>query len=259
MDIAFAPAADPALANALRQNLKHWTLAFAGHAAYRDGKAQVTTNQPLLWTGAKHATMRVSGLTLSGGPNSLHAAFEANLAGSRFTIGQTDRSRLAMERRRLHRQGGAEQPVQFRHAARCQPGGAGHIFLAERTICLHALGLRASFRWRPFIPAPAIWPKNAQAISARRHSSPADHGRRHRHGPCPARPRDASADLPLATAHVEGVAARLAFDGEGAPRKGTATVTAAQMVDRAPARASSRCWARAPRRWRPACGAAVSS
>src|SRR5262249_32730323 len=45
--------------------------------------------------------------------------------------------------------------------------------------------------------------------------------------------RNASADLPLATAHVEKVTARLNFDGEGSPRKGTATVTAGQMLDRA--------------------------
>ena len=42
--------------------------------------------------------------------------------------------------------------------------------------------------------------------------------------------RNASADLPLATVHVEKVAAKLDFDGEGAPLKGTATVTAGQIV-----------------------------
>src|SRR5204862_440732 len=72
---------DPALASALRQNLKHWTVAFAGHADYRDGKAQFMATQPVLWTGAKGATVRVSSLTLSGGPDSVHAALEANLAG----------------------------------------------------------------------------------------------------------------------------------------------------------------------------------
>jgi hypothetical protein len=46
--------------------------------------------------------------------------------------------------------------------------------------------------------------------------------------------RNASADLPLAAAHVEKATARLNFDGEGAPLKGTATVTAGQVSDRAP-------------------------
>ena len=45
--------------------------------------------------------------------------------------------------------------------------------------------------------------------------------------------RNAAADLPLATAHVEKVTAKLAFDGEGAPLKGTATITAGQISDHA--------------------------
>jgi hypothetical protein len=46
--------------------------------------------------------------------------------------------------------------------------------------------------------------------------------------------RKASADLPLATVHVENAEARLNFDGEGAPLKGVATITAADLSDRAP-------------------------
>jgi hypothetical protein len=45
--------------------------------------------------------------------------------------------------------------------------------------------------------------------------------------------RGASADLPLATVHLDNVAAGLNFDGDGAPLKGTATVTAAGIQDRA--------------------------
>ncbi|HKY17440.1 MAG TPA: YdbH domain-containing protein, partial [Rhizomicrobium sp.] len=40
-------------------------------------------------------------------------------------------------------------------------------------------------------------------------------------------------DLPLATARAENVVAGLNFDGEGAPLKGTATVTAGRVLDRA--------------------------
>ena len=70
MNIAFAPlqTSDLTLANALAQNLKHWTLAFAGHAVYRDGKIQFATSRPLLWAGAKGANLRLPSLTVSGSP-----------------------------------------------------------------------------------------------------------------------------------------------------------------------------------------------
>jgi hypothetical protein len=45
--------------------------------------------------------------------------------------------------------------------------------------------------------------------------------------------RDASANLPLANARVEKTAAHLAFEGQGAPLKGTATVTSGEVSDRA--------------------------
>jgi len=234
MDIAFAPlqAADPALANALRQNLKHWTVAFSGHAAYRDGKAQVTTSQPLLWTGAKHATMRLSRLTLSGGPNSLHAAFEANLAGPGLPS-----AKLTV--RDLLWSGG---------------GFTAKAALNSRFsfAMLHGVSLagQGTFSWQngqySFTPLGCV-----QASLAAFHPGASDLAKNVKSDICapPQQPlltgegmgwtltgeaRNASADLPLATAHVENVTARLAFDGEGAPLKGTATVTAAQMVDRAP-------------------------
>jgi hypothetical protein len=233
MDVTFAPlqAADPALANALRKNLKHWTVVFAGHTEYREGKAQVTTSQPLLWTGAKGATVRVSGLTLSGGPNNVHAALEANLAGRGLP------SAKLTVRDLLWSGGGFTAKAAL---------NSRFNFAMLRGVNLAGQG---TFSWQngqyAFTPSGCV-----HATLAAFHPGASDLARNVQGDVCasPNQPlltgegigwtltgeaRNASADLPLATAHVEKVTARLNFDGEGAPRKGTATITAAQMVDRA--------------------------
>jgi hypothetical protein len=234
MDVGFAPlqAADPALAGALRQNLKHWTVAVAGHSEYRDGKAQFTASQPVLWTGAKGATARVSGLTLAGDPNSLHAAFEASLAGAGLPFAK-------ITVRDLHWSGGGFTAMAALNSR--------FDFAMLRGVSLAGQG---SLSWQngqyAFTPSGCV-----QASLAAFHPGASDLAKNVQGDVCapPQQPlltgegmawtltgeaRNASADLPLATAHVENVAAKLAFDGEGAPLKGTATVTAAQMMDRAP-------------------------
>jgi len=73
--------ADRPLANALRQNLKHLTMNFAGHAERRDGMIRLASHEPLHVSGARGGVLDISALTLSGGPDSLHAALDAELKG----------------------------------------------------------------------------------------------------------------------------------------------------------------------------------
>ena len=104
LDAALAPlrAADPVLANAIRQNLARLALAFAGHVERRSGVTRFALTQPLLVTGAKGGTLRVPALALSGGSDSLKGALEASLKGGPASRRPGD-AQPGMERRRLYR------------------------------------------------------------------------------------------------------------------------------------------------------------
>ena len=224
-------AADPALANAVRQNLKRLTLTFAGHAERRGGIIRFGLSQPLLVSGAKGGALRIPALTLSGGADSLHATFEVNLSGPSLPP-----TKLSL--RSLLWSGGG-----FTSEA---------IFATQFNFAMLRgtdLAGRGTFSWQngqyAFTPSGCV-----HAALAAFHPGASDLAKNVRGDICapPNQPlltgegigwtltgttRNASADLPLATAHLENVAAGLKFDGEGAPLKGTATVTAGQVVDRA--------------------------
>jgi hypothetical protein len=233
MDVAFAPlqAADPALANALRQNLKHWTVAFAGHAGYRDGKAQFTTSHPLLWTGAKGATVRLSSLTLSGGPDSVHAGLEANLAGPGLPSAKLALRDLLWSGGGFTTKAALNGRFNFAMLRGADLAGQGTFSWQNGQYAFTPSGcVRASLA--AFHPGASDLAKNVRGDICASPNQPLLTGEG-MGWTLTGEARNASADLPLATAHVEKVTARLNFDGEGAPRKGTATITAAQMVDRA--------------------------
>jgi hypothetical protein len=232
-DAALAPlrAADPVLANAIRQNLARLTLSFAGHAERRSGVARFALTQPLLVTGARGGNLRVAALTFSGTADRLHAALDASLNGPSLPA-----VRLGM-RDLVWSGGGFTSDAAF---------SARFNFAMLRGTDLAGQG---SFSWQngqyAFTPSGCV-----RAALAAFHPGASDLARNVRGNICasPNQPlltgegmgwtltgqaREASADLPLATAHLEKVAARLAFDGEGAPLKGTATVTAGEILDRA--------------------------
>ena len=233
MDIAVAPlqAVDPALAAALRQNLKHWTVAFSGHAEYRDGKAQVTTNQPLIWAGAKHATVRVSDLALSGGPNNLHAAFEANVAGPGLPSAKLAVRDLLWSGGGFTAKAALNSRFSFAMLRGVDLAGQGTFSWQNGQYAFTPLGCMKG-ALAAFHPGASDLAKNVKGDICAPPQQPLLTGEG-MGWTLTGEARNASADLPLATAHVEKVTARLKFDGEGAPRKGAATITAAQMVDRA--------------------------
>jgi Dicarboxylate transport len=232
-EAALAPlrAADPGLAYAIRQNLARLTLAFAGHAERHGGVTRFALIQPLLVTGAKGGVLRLPMLTFSGTSDSLNAALDAGLTGSGLPV-----AKLTL--RNLVWSGG---------------GFTSDATLASRFNFAMLRGAdiagRGTLSWQggryAFTPAGC-----ARAALAAFHPGATDLARDIRGDICALRnqplvtgegarwklsgeARNASADLPLATAHAEKVVARLDFEGEGAPLRGTATVTAGQVSDRA--------------------------
>jgi len=225
-------AVDPPLGEAVRQNLKRLSLNFAGHAERRDGIFKFSLSQPLLMTGAKGASLRVPALSLSGGPDSMNAAAEASIGGPGLPP-------VNLSLRNLVWSGGG-----FTSQA---------VFSSRFNFAmLHGTDLagQGTFSWQngqyAFTPVGCV-----RAALAAFHPGASDLARNVKGEICslPHQPlltgegigwtltgeaRNASADLLLAAAHVENVVARLNFDGEGAPMKGTATVIASDLSDRAP-------------------------
>lgn len=247
-DTALAPlqAADPALANAIRQNLKRLTLILAGHLERRGDITRFALTQPLRARGARGAVLNVPALTVSGTRDSLNAALEASLAGPGLPA-----AKLAL--RNLVWSGG---------------GFTSDAALSARFNFAMLQGAdlsgRGTFSWQngqyAFRPSGCV-----RGALAAFHPGASDLARNIQGDICapPKQPlltgegigwtlsgeaRNASADLPLAAAHLEKATARLAFDGEGAPLKGTATVTSGQISDRA-----------APIRFKPLLGTGTAS
>ena len=231
---ALAPlqASDPALANAIRRNLGQLTAIFAGHAERRGGVLRFDLTEPLKITGARGATVNVPVLSLSGKQSGMNAALEASLSGPGLP-----NAKLAL--RNLVWSGG---------------GFSGDAALSARFNIAMLRGAdlsgRGKLSWQngqyAFTPVGCV-----RGTLAAFRPGPSDMAKNIKGDVCapPNRPlltgegiawtltgqaRNASADLPLATVHAENIVAGLKFDGEGAPLKGTATITAAQIVDRAP-------------------------
>ena len=233
MDVAFAPlqASDPGLAIALRQNLKHWSGALAGHVDYRSGKAQFAASQPVILTGAEGATMGLSGLTLSGSPDSLHAAFQVDLAGSGLPSAKLTVRDLMWSGGGFTSQAAFSTHFDFAMLHGTDMAGQGIFSWQNGQYAFTPSGcIRAALA--AFHPGASDLAKNVQGDICAPQNQPLLTGE----GigwTLTGQARNASADLPLATVHVGSVAARLNFDGEGAPLKGTATITAGDIFDRA--------------------------
>ena len=223
--------ADPALANALRKNFTRLSLSLSGHVERHNGMTRFALTQPLQVKGAQGAVLDVPALSLSGGQNGVNAVLQANIRGSGLPA-----AKLAVKNL-MWSGGGFTADAAF----------SSHFnFAMLRSTDLAGQG---SFSWQngqyAFTPSGCV-----RAALAAFHPGASDLAKNVRGDICapPNQPlltgegigwtltglaRGASADLPLATAHVEKVAARLAFDGEGAPLKGTATVTAGEITDQA--------------------------
>ncbi|HKU65377.1 MAG TPA: YdbH domain-containing protein [Rhizomicrobium sp.] len=229
--LASLQAADPVLTHAIRQNLGRLSVAFAGHAQRRGDMIRFNLTRNLQIRGAKGASLDIPALSLSGSQNGLTASLDASLAGRDLPLAK-------MTLRNLFWSGG---------------GFTSDAALSARFnfAMLHgtAFSGRGKFSWQngqyAFTPLGCV-----RATLAAFHPGASDLAKNVRGEICapPQQPlltgegigwtlsgqaRNASADLPLASVHAENIAAKLDFDGEGAPLRGTATVTAGQVQDRA--------------------------
>jgi len=233
LDAALTPlqAADPALANAIRRNLHRLTASFTGHAELRGGVFRFDLTEPLKITGAKGAVVNVPTLSLSGKQSVVNAALEASLSGPGLP-----NARLTL--RNLFWSGGGftsdvalASRFNFAMLRAANVSGRGKLSWQNRQYAFTPAGcLRATLA--AFHPGASDLAKNVRGDICARPRRPFLTGE----GigwTLTGQARNASADLPLATVHAENIAAGLDFTGEGAPLKGTATITAARMVDRA--------------------------
>jgi hypothetical protein len=222
---------DPALAAAITQNLARLQISFAGHVAQQGKLTSFALTSPLIVAGAKGGKVRVPLLSLSGTPDSLSAALEASLSGAGLPAARLTAKRLLWSGGGLT--GDAALTSQFNFAMlrgadiaahgtvswqagryAFAPSGCAKIALAAfhpgaSDLAQDIHGLLCAAPGQPLVTGEGLaWKLSGEA-------------------------RDASANLPLANARVEKAAAHLVFEGQGAPLKGTATVTAGEVSDRA--------------------------
>ena len=225
-------ATDPALATVLRRNLDWLTATFAGHAERRGGAFRFDLTEPLKITGARGATVNVPILSLSGKQSGVTAALEASLSGPGLP-----NARLAL-RNLLWSGGGftsdAALSARFNFAMLrgADVSGRGTVSWQNGQYAFTPSGcVRGSLA--AFRPGAGDLAKNIKGDICAPPHQPLVTGE----GTAwtlTGQARNAAADLPLATVHAENVVAGLKFDGEGAPLKGTATITAGRILDRAP-------------------------
>jgi len=227
------PAGDPVLANAVRRNLAHLSLAFAGHAERRSGISHFALTQPLAVKGASGAVLRVSTLALSGKTDGLNAALDANLSGLGLPL-------VRFATRNLVWRGGG-----FTANASV---GARFSYAMLHDAALDAEGVLSFQSGRyAFMPTGC-----AKGTLAAFHPGASDMAKTVRGVVCAARgqpllsgegvhwklnglARDVSAFLPLATSQLDRGAGRLSFEGVGSDFHGDVAVSDARMSDKAPA------------------------
>jgi hypothetical protein len=228
-DLAALRGADPALASAIAQNLKHLQISLAGHVTHHGKTSEFSLTAPMTVTGARGARINIPALTLSGGADSLNTALEASLSGPGLPATRLTARRLMWTGGGLT--GDAALKTHFNFAmlrgADIAANGtvsyqAGHYAFAPvgcAQVSLAAFHPGASDlatdvrtqicgTGQPLITGEgANWKLSGEA-------------------------RGTSANLPSGNVRIEKASARLAFEGQGAPLKGTIALFSAEVSDR---------------------------
>jgi hypothetical protein len=187
--------------------------------------------EPLVVSGAKGAVLNIPALTVSGTRDSANAALEANLRGPGLPAGKLSLSNLLWSGGGFTTQAGISTHFNFAMLRGVDLAGRGTFSWQNGQYAFTPSGcMRAALA--AFHPGASDLASNVRSDICAPSHQPLLTGE----GvgwTLTGEARNASADLPLATTHVENVSARLNFDGEGAPLKGTATITSGQIFDRA--------------------------
>jgi len=230
VDLAALRAADPALASAVTRNLKRLQVSFAGHVVQHGKSSQFSLTAPMTVAGARGARINIPALTISGGADSLNAALEASLSGPGLPATRLTAKRLMWTGGGLT--GDVALKTRFNFAMlrgtdiattgtvsyqsghyAFAPSGCAKVSLAAfhpgASDLARDIRTKVCGTGQPLITGEgANWKLSGQA-------------------------RGASANLPLGNARVEKASARLAFEGRGAPLKGTVALLSAELSDRA--------------------------
>ncbi|HJT43973.1 MAG TPA: YdbH domain-containing protein [Rhizomicrobium sp.] len=224
-------AADPALANAIRRNLARVTATLSGHAEKKGNALRFAQSRPLVIAGARGGALRVSGLTLSGSAGRLQAAWDARLRGPGLPAVTLGMRNMVWSGGGFTGDAALSARFHFAMLRGAAFSGRGKFSWQNGQYAFTSSGcVRATLA--AFRPGASDMAKNVRSEICAPPQQPLLTGE----GigwTLTGQARNASADLPLATVHAENVVAGLNFDGEGAPLKGTATVTAGRVLDRA--------------------------
>ena len=222
---------DAPLDRALAANLAHLTVKGAGHLTLRDGRTNIGFTTPLEIAGARGGKLSLTHLQLAGGSDRVSAGFRAVFGGGGLPNMSAEVKDLLWSGGGLTAHARLNADFDYAMLRRVALRGYGTIlwqngqYAFTPSGCVHA-SLAA------FHPGASDLAKNVQGDICAPPQQPLLTGE----GigwTLTGEARNAAADLPLATAHVEKVTAKLTFDGEGGPRKGTATVTSGKISDNA--------------------------
>ena len=226
---------DPALGRAVAANLARLDLNFAAHVEKRGKAIQAHFTGPVSIKGAHGASLRLSGLGISGSPDNLNAAFKADLGGGGLpslkasvdslvwsgggltaSTAFSTRFSYAMLHDAALSAGGVLSWQSGRYAF--TPKACGHVSLAAFHPAASDLAKNIQGAVCPVAGRPLISGEGAHWIF---------------HGAA----RGASAFLPLANAQADQVAGQLAFEGLGGDFHGQVSGLTGQISDKtAPAR-----------------------
>ena len=226
------PAGDPALAGAIRRNLAHLSLAFAGHAERRGGALRFALSQPLLVKGASGGILRVSTLAISGKSDSLTTAVDANLSGPGLPLVRFATRNLVWSGGGFTANAGVGARFSYAmlHNAALDADGVLSFqsgrYAFTPTRC--AKGTLAAFH-----PGATDMAKTVQGAVCAVPGQPLLSGEG-AHWKLNGLARDVSAFLPLATSQLDQGAGRLSFEGVGGDFHGTVAVSGARLTDQAP-------------------------
>jgi hypothetical protein len=225
----------PALARALAANLARLDLDFSAHVEKHGKAVQARFSTPLTVKGAHGARLLLSALTVSGSPDSLNAAFQADLGASGLPAVKASVTNLKWSGGGVTADGGLNARFSYamlRDAAISANGvlswQSGRYAFSPKA-CGHV-------RFAAFHPGASDLAKNVQASICPAARRPMIEGVG-THWKFSGAARDVSAFLPLANAQADQVSGLLAFEGAGADFHGQVSGLASHVSDKtAPAR-----------------------
>jgi hypothetical protein len=223
-------AADPALASAITQNLKHLQVSLAGHVAHHGKSSEFSLTAPMTVTGARGARISIPALTISGGADSLGAVLKASLYGPGLPATRLTAKRLMWTGGGLTGDVALRTRFNFAMLRGTDIAATGAVSYQAGHYAFVPTGC-AQVSLKQFHPGASDLATDIRAqICGRGQPLITGEGANWK---LAGEARGASANLPLGNVRVEKAAARLDFRGRAVPVKGTATLASAEMSDRA--------------------------